>query len=310
MSINIYGFKDRVTGIVLLIRAESREQSKRLFEEYIEALNDNVITDFQVIKEIPPGTLRASGFDIEGVVNGGNNIAKFDDGSPKALYINLADNSYAFTPSAAGNTPAGAFTAIMCGRASDWPDTFENSQVMLSKYDLGRQPLNTAYLFEAATIFVSEYKTTLTDDQGVDITSTRTQDNAFNDNETMWFRTTWDGSTTIDLYISLDSSTTPYDEVEWEVVTSNVVTSFILNPGDDNVTVGAREVTDSASADGFNGVIYRAMIIDGVDPTALPSMDMNPADYTGGSSWNTPLTGELWTLNGDAKVSPYTPEES
>lgn len=49
------------------------------------------------------------------------------------------------------------------------------------------------------------------------------------------------------------------------------------------------------------GDFYHVQIYDGIDGTLVS--DMNPSDHTSGDSWVSDLTGETWTLNGNATIS-------
>jgi len=310
MSINIYGFKDQITGIVLLLRAESREQAEALFDQYIEALNSTATTGLQVKKEIPPGTLRASGFNTFGIVNGGGseegiNIIPFQ--KDKALYINAAANSYVTTPNAIGNTPLGAFTLIVNLKSNNWfPSTLV--QTFISKSD----PVagDESYLFEMSLDVADPIVVTILERSTGGAVAAIDDPIISQEDEAFWFRMTFDGATTISQYQSTDSSLTAYDKVNWTLLGTQVSSTFTVNEGDNAVLVGARAETGLNSTDEFDGVIYRALLIKSTDPTATPTMDMNPNDYIEGSSWFTPLTGEVWTLNGDATVNSYEPEST
>ncbi|MCH6574088.1 MAG: hypothetical protein IH795_02610 [Bacteroidetes bacterium] len=304
MAINPYGFKDNATGIVLIVRAESRRQAQTLFNEYIDSLNVLPISDLQIIKEILPGTLREEGFDIDGIVNGGERIQIFEDllVAPKALFINNAQNSYASTPSASGNTPSGAFTFIVNVRSNNWEvGTF---QTFLSKNTDGEDSTTQSYIFRENTN-PSRFVSFLTDNTGGTGAALFDEFSADEIDQALWFRMTWDGSTTIDKYISTDIPSTLYEEVNWVLLSSHTITSFTINAGTNTVSVGARLRTDGVPENILDGLIYRVLLINGTDPTAGPEMDMNPNDYESGSFWISSTTAEKWTLNGDAVVAPY-----
>ncbi|MCH6574090.1 MAG: hypothetical protein IH795_02620 [Bacteroidetes bacterium] len=117
---------------------------------------------------------------------------------------------------------------------------------------------------------------------------------------------TWNGTDTFDRYQSFDGPETRYQDVNWGTPVTQIVTPFTLNTALDEVTVGAQGVTGSASQDAFNGIIYRVLLIDGTNPAAAASMDMNPSDYFFGNSWTSATTGEKWELYGNAQVHVYT----
>ncbi len=310
MAINPYGFKDNVTGIILIVRAESEKEAQIIFDEYIVLLNENVLTDFQVKKEIPPGTLRASGFDLQGVVNGG--VLTEEEITPaivpKALYINGAANSYASTPSAAANTPGGAFIMICNAKSNNW--SLEGAgQTLLAKFDAGTGTANTSYLVEAdfstSALLVSDF----TADTLASGALTFFPFVGITDTSSIWTRVDWDGSGEVNHYMSLQTPAVAYQNINWTLLGTNNVTPFVLNPGDDIVTSGAAGGVKSVSFNPFDGVIYRALLIGGTDPTADPQMDMNPSDYIEGSSWTADGTLEVWTLTGDAQIAPYLPSD-
>ncbi len=300
MALNLYGFENTVIPFPLMVRAHSREEAQLLFNAYIDLLNETSLTELQIIKEIPESTLRASDFNANGIINGGDPERLINPDAKNALYINNAENSYAITPNAPGNTPAGAFTFIFNAKSNDWTQT---NQTFLSKFDEGVAPVEPAYLFEALQFLGDTlFFTRLTDDEGF-VESASLTFNA-NPGQILWLRMTWNGSGRIDQYISTDSPAIPYDEVEWGDPTVTNLTPFTLQISTDNVTVGAQEFSGRASEDPFNGIIYRALLIDGTDATAAASMDMNPEDYGSGNSWVS-NTGETWQLNGDAVIQPY-----
>lgn len=313
MTVYLYGFDDRVSNVSLLIRAESKEQAKLLLDDYVDILNSITVTELQIKKEIPQGTLRASGFEINGIINGGEKIDGVEDpNAPKALFINAVDNSYASTPSASGNTPSDPFTLIVNARSNDWFGSSDD-QTLIAKADRGKEVFDGTFEF---FVFLSPAGLLVVSMNVYSTAGDLEADAAFDlgtvdSNAVLWLRADFNTDfRIIQIFKSEQPPETRYQDIVWAEVGNKTFNTFSLSQGSDRVTVGAREISGSPSADGFNGIIYRTLLINSNDETAAPSMDMNPNDYNGGSSWNTPLTSEKWTLNGDAAIHSYSSETS
>jgi len=311
MAVNLYGFNDEISNLSLMIRAESSEEAQIFFEDYIDSLNKNVLTDLQIKKEIPDSTLRASGFDANGIINGGDiRDLSLDD---KALYINAVQNSYATTPSSVANSPTGDFTVVVNAKNNAWttlPGT--NLQSILSKDTiLGSQ--ESSYQFKVLTgaspTFKARWEAEYFKDGGLGTSETAASETAVTglSDESLWLRATFSqsgGQTHVALFSSLDSPLTPYQNVVWTDHGVEDYTTFTLQQNTEDVCVGALLVENFSSEQEFNGIIYRVLLIPGLDAFGVATMDMNPNEYDSGFDW-TSSTGEVWTLNGNAVIQSY-----
>lgn len=66
------------------------------------------------------------------------------------------------------------------------------------------------------------------------------------------------------------------------------------------IEVGSESV---GTINNLNGAVYRVL----VKAAGVVVLDMNPADWHGGTSWVSATTGETWTLHGGATVADVTP---
>lgn len=107
---------------------------------------------------------------------------------------------------------------------------------------------------------------------------------------TSWIRVTRVASTgAVAFYKSSDGS-------NWTAIGTGSTTAGSIFNGTDTLCVGGQ-----LSGNTFIGKIYRAMIFSGIDGTL--AADFNPTLYIGGTTF-TAATGEVWTINGNANITP------
>ena len=72
-----------------------------------------------------------------------------------------------------------------------------------------------------------------------------------------------------------------------------------------NINGGGPRIGQAPSYGGFpfNGRIYSVKLLDATNTAVI---DCNPADYTsGGTTWTSSTTGEIYTVNGTASMWPF-----
>lgn len=89
------------------------------------------------------------------------------------------------------------------------------------------------------------------------------------------------------------------DGVSWTQLGSDVVNAgtTTIYDGTGQLNIGG----DSSGAFWLAGKVYRAQIYNGIDGTL--AVDFNPLLYSSGSTF-TAATGEVWTINGTANITP------
>ena len=89
---------------------------------------------------------------------------------------------------------------------------------------------------------------------------------------------------------------TSQDGITWSTLATRVIAGAQTVPGAAN----ALSVGDADGSHPIKGNIYRAQIYNGINGTL--AVDFNPNTWTSGATWSSASTGEVWTINGTAKV--------
>lgn len=103
---------------------------------------------------------------------------------------------------------------------------------------------------------------------------------------------------------------TSTDGISWAQLGSTRTTAGV---GTINDTVDRVEIATGGNRFGsYMGKVYRAQVYNGIPPifggagSASPVVDFNPNDWVSGNTWVSSTTGETWTRNGSALLSPET----
>jgi len=113
---------------------------------------------------------------------------------------------------------------------------------------------------------------------------------------------------TTNFYTSTDPKETDYADVSWSLLGNADVAHSTggIYDGTALFTVGGRE--DDGSSNPLGGLINKAILISGTDPTATPAVSMNAADAGMGNGLDSDTfvsseTGETYTMNGNTHAN-------
>lgn len=199
------------------------------------------------------------------------------------------------TPDSAAISITGSFDVDVCLAADDWTPA-ANTFVTGKDAQLKR---NWSFGLQATTgkLMVEVYDSQPSANIGA-VSSTAP---VVSDRTKLWVRVkvTWAlaGNIAYDFYTSQDGST--WDQLGSQQTTA--ATGFYMADYDTGLRVGGREF--SGATQETAGRFYRARLYSGSrDAGGTLVSDWNPNDFSSGTTWTSATTGEVWTINGNARV--------
>jgi hypothetical protein len=241
------------------------------------------------------GAIIRDEYDMD-VLLGTGGLRRHDSG---ALLLDGVSGSYAYTPDSVAASITGDITMIAYAALDDWTPPVDD-RTLVAKWE----DTQLSYMFRV-DINTGKLEV-ITSANPPNVISQSTVATGFTDGTGHWVRATVNlAANTANFYTSEDAPTTAYSDITWTLLgdadVAHVQTA-IYN-GTARVTIGA--LTDAGTTDMVNGQIYRAAVIAGLDPTATPAVDFNPAlagRNAGSGDTFVSTDGATYTLAGDAKI--------
>lgn len=239
-------------------------------------------------------------FDVDVVSGTAANLRKHDAGS---LLINGTGTSGVTTPDASINSPTGSCILYGCVNPTD-NSPGATLYSLIGKYQ--GTASNRGFLLSLYTAGVWQ----------LDLSSSGTSSNAYQsvatgiaDNTPYWIFAAIDVGNTVTFYTSLsEPSATPAEAwgAKSALGTPISITEGSIFDSSLPLNIGAYQ---SNGAGRWNGLIYKAGIIFGLDGSVPPSTDFDPAEaifpLIAGGAFVCVDTAE-YTLAGNARTTPYT----
>ena len=210
------------------------------------------------------------------------------------VLLDGVSGTYVSTPDSAANSVTGDLTLIAWLAPDDWtPAAYE---VIIAKdrngsasreYFMGLNGPSGDIRFLASETGAA-YNLDAISTAGV----------GFADGTGHWVRVTYNSVTgDVDFYTSDDSASVSVGAITWTQLGATVSeTPTAIFDGINSLEIGSQ----IGGASSLSGKVSRAVVIKSTDPTAAASVDFYPQPYLQGDTNFTSVTGELWTLQGNA----------
>ena len=198
-----------------------------------------------------------------------------------------ASGDYISTPSAAANQVTGDITIISQLAMNSWQPT--SVQTIIAKDDVATQ---RSYALNVQPTGLPRFNYSTTGSAIISVTSTAAY--TFADSSMHYIAVERTASTgQVRFYTS-------EDKVTWTLLSTVAGTAGNIFAGTAPVQFGNLAATAlSLAGKIYDSEIYTGLAISG---TATLNVDFDPANYVMGTGWTSIDTGEVWTLNGNAKV--------
>jgi hypothetical protein len=211
------------------------------------------------------------------------------------VLLDGVSGTYVSTPDSAANSVTGDLTLIAWAALDDWTPT--SHVAIATKWRSAGD--ERSFMLRMAPDGKMQFNTTSDGSMATNLSSLSTVTTGFTDGTGHWVRLSLDISAgTVNFFTSDQPSDTPISSLSWvQLGGANVVhAQTAIFDGTATTQVGAYDNTVSR----LSGKVARAVVIKSTDPTAAASVDFYPQPYLQGDTNFTSVTGELWTLQGNA----------